>query len=78
MKTKVYDAIKKMVDAKSALSHTGIGTDSLAMVLKINEAELMPIIEALADEGKIIYEPNTTNSRRAKRPGSVRLALASE
>jgi hypothetical protein len=72
---KVLAQIKAIAARKQQHGSDFISLDTLMLVLRLREHELMPSILELQQSGDVIYHPATkTHTRRTRRPGNVVLS----
>ena len=71
----VLSAIKTM---NGKQGNKPVGLDSVALMLRINVRDLIPVIEHLNLRGDIIIHRNPVKTSKSNRPDSVSLANASD
>ena len=66
--------IKIMAARKQMFGNKSISIDTLLLVLRISETELMPLVNELHDQGHIEYHPAPSNiTRRSQLLGTIHL-----
>jgi hypothetical protein len=76
---KVLAQIKAIAARKQQHGSDFISLDTLMLILRMRESELMPRILELQENGEVIYHPaTTTHTRRSRRPGNIILSSVAQ